>query len=71
MPLGLHSKEKHLYHATKAPVVVYTAADEQKALAEGYGYEYIPQEYPKHVNGKLANNAEEEAAILAAGEVTE
>lgn len=68
--------EKHLYHETKPPVVVYTAEDEAKYRAEGYGDEYIHQEYPKSVivgknpDGtaitRNALNADEEKALLAA-----
>lgn len=64
---GISNREgKHLYHPTKPAFIAYTADQEAAALADGYGEEYVHQEYPKSVNGKTARNAEEEAAILAA-----
>lgn len=52
----------HLFHATEAPLVVHTPAEEQAARSRGYGDEYIPQEYPKQVGNAVYHNAAEEAA---------
>lgn len=54
---------KHLYHATEQAVIVHTAQEEAEARANGYQDEYVHQEYPKHVNGRVVNNASEEAAL--------
>lgn len=59
---------KHLYHAEKPPVIAHTAEHEAKFRAEGYGDDYIFQEYPKQVNGKTVKNADEEKAALEVAE---
>lgn len=59
-----HAYPVHLYHAEKAPVIAQNAEDEATALAAGYSETYVPQEYPKMVNGVTANNAAEEAKLL-------
>lgn len=58
----------HLYHATKAAVVAHTAGDIAKFKADGYGEEYVPQEYPKYLASidKTATSAEHEGRLLAA-----
>lgn len=38
-----HQYPLHLYHENKAPLIVYSQADEDKARAEGYGDTYIHQ----------------------------
>lgn len=51
----------HLYHPTRQPLVVYTISETAEALEQGYGPNYVPQEYPKYVGGKLVANEEEAA----------
>lgn len=68
----------HMYHAGKPAKIAYTHPQEQALLDEGYGYEYIPQEYPKALAlearaGEFrqitVNNAEEENALRGRGRV--
>lgn len=63
---GVGNRETHLYHPTLPPLITYNAKDEADARAKGYGDEYIRQEYPKAIDGKTVNNAEEEAALAQA-----
>jgi hypothetical protein len=58
----------HLYHATKPAVVAHTDAEAAQFEAQGYGTEYIPQEYPKYdaASGRTFKSAEEEAASKVA-----
>ena len=42
-PHPFHEFPKHLYHATKLPVIAYDKETEAKARAEDYGDTYIPQ----------------------------
>jgi hypothetical protein len=83
MPLGIHAKETHLFSdkpksgelaklrrvkETPTSVIVYTADEEAAARADGYGTEYIHQEYPKHVTGPkgetvTVNSIDEELAL--------
>lgn len=71
---------KYLYHATLAPVTVYSAPDEAEARAKGYGDTYVKQEYPKHLHKEVLGgdgkpvlqfrdvaNADDEAKAIAAG----
>lgn len=60
---GTHAtRERHLYHATLPPKVVYTDAEEATLRTLGYSDDYCHQEYPKVVNGRCVCSAEEEAA---------
>lgn len=57
---------KHLYHEGLPAFIAHNKTEETEARAKGYGDDYIPQDYPKQLAGnRIANNAEEEAAILA------
>lgn len=60
-----HEFPKHLFHEGKDPLVVQNAKDEAAALADGYTLKYAFKEFPKMVDGVIANNADEEAAIKA------
>lgn len=53
-----HEFPKHLYHAEKPAVIAHNAADEAEARESGYGDEYVHQEYPQYVDGKLVLKAE-------------
>jgi hypothetical protein len=60
-----HEFPKHMYHEGKDPLVVQNATDEAAALADGYTHKYAFKEFPKMVDGVVANNADEESAIKA------
>lgn len=40
-------------------VIAHNAAEEKLARLAGYGDEYVPQEYPKYLDGKLVTAPEE------------
>lgn len=65
-----HEFPKHLFHEGKDPLVVQNAKDEAAALTDGYTLKYTFKEFPKMVDGVIANNADEEAAIKAKVAVT-
>jgi len=72
MPQGMATKEVHLYHATLPPKIVYGEPAVREAMFDkdgnptGYGLEYIPQEFPKHVH-QVAGNEDEQKVMLADG----
>jgi hypothetical protein len=51
---------KHFYKSGFVARIVYGLQAEAEAIRDGYGPEYIPQEYPKHVGRFTVANAEEE-----------
>lgn len=53
----------HMYHETLPPRIAHTATEEEENRADGYGTEYVHQEYPKHVNVTVENLDEQKEAV--------
>src|ERR1700735_5070507 len=72
MPQGMATKEVHLYHATLPPKIVYGDAAVREAMFDksgnptGYGLDYIPQEFPKHLH-EVWENEDAQKAMIAEG----
>lgn len=61
-----HEFPIHLYHKEKPAIVANDAETRDKALADGFGTEYVPQDYPKMVHAEVAD-AKEQAMAQAHG----
>lgn len=62
--------DKHLYHKTKPPVSPTSEAEEIALRRQGYGDEYISQEYPKFLAdlGATAQSAAHEKQLRSISE---
>ena len=68
MPIGISSRETHLYHQTKPAIVAYGLDDvlqklfNQDGSPTGYGPVYAPQDFPKHEHVNVASLDDEKKA---------
>ena len=68
MPIGISSRETHLYHQTKPSIVAYGLDDvlqklfNQDGSPTGYGPVYAPQDFPKHEHVNVASLDDEKKA---------